>query len=147
MMKSVVVLLASFLLVQCASTSHNLKEDGVYEGRSCSVYTSESYVGITRVTIEKGKISKVDFQIVDTLKNELFDANYDSHFPDNEVYRDQCHKDWHGVQHYPAQLIKKQNLQNVDAVTGATWSYNLFVSSAEKALKKAATAKDSVSHH
>jgi major membrane immunogen (membrane-anchored lipoprotein) len=146
MRKSVFILFAAILLVQCVTSSRSLLKDGVYEGRSCSVYTSESYVGITRVTIKKGKVQKVDFQIIDTLKNELFDANYDSHFPDNEVYRDQCHKDWRGVQHYPSRLIEKQNLQDVDAVTGATWSYNLFVGSAGKALKQAEAKTDSVTH-
>jgi major membrane immunogen (membrane-anchored lipoprotein) len=33
--------------------------------------------------------------------------------------------------------LKKQDLNNVDALTGATWSHNLFVSSTAIALKKA----------
>jgi len=93
-------------------------------------------LGRVTIGIKGHKIVNVEFLIVDTLKNEVFGSDYDKHFPDNELYRDQCHKDWKGVQQYPAELIKKQNIDSVDAVSGATWSYNLFKASVEKALNK-----------
>jgi len=52
------------------------------------------------------------------------------------MYIDQCRNDWKGVQHYPAELLKKQKIDLVDAVSGATWSYIIFKASVEKALNK-----------
>jgi len=111
--------------------------NGVFEGRSCSIYGVEPYVGVTIIKIENGKIIKVTFQIIDTTKNEYFDQNYSTHFPTQPIYQEQCKADWKGVLYYPVQLLKKQDLNNVDALTGATWSHNLFVSSTAIALKKA----------
>ncbi len=112
-------------------------KNGTFEGRSHSIYKNEPYKGVTRITLQNGKIQNVTFQIIDTSKNELFDQNYASHYPNQPEYQKQCVEDWKGVLNYPAQLLKKQNITSVDAVTGATWSYNLFVSSAAVALKKA----------
>ena len=111
--------------------------DGTYIGRSCAQYTAEPFVGKVTIKIEKQKIVKVDFQITDTLTNERFGADYDKHYPDNKMYQDQCHNDWKGVQLYPNELFKKQDISQVDAVTGATWSYNIFKASVNEALKNA----------
>jgi len=114
-----------------------MAQNGTFEGRSHSIYKDEPYKGVTRVTVQNGKIQNVTFEIIDTVKNELFDQNYSSHFPNQPVYQKQCVEDWKGVLLYPTQLIKKQNITDVDAITGATWSYNMFISSASIALKKA----------
>ena len=111
--------------------------DGTYEGRSSSIYGYEQFKGITIVTIKKGKLVQVSFQILDTVKNELFNQNYASHYPNQPLYQKQCVEDWKGVLFYPDQLLKKQDIRKVDAISGATWSHNLFVSSATIALKKA----------
>ena len=107
-----------------------------YEGRSQASYTSEPYVGVTRLTFENNKIVKVDFQIVDTLHNEVFGADYEKHYPDNEEYQMQCRNDWQGVLNYPKELMLKQDISKVDVVSGATWSYNIFKASTENALSK-----------
>ena len=136
-MKKNLILLALFgfnLGVVCQT---NTLKNGTYEGRSCSIYGDEPYKGVTFITIKNGKIQQVTFNILDTLKNELFDKNYSSHFPTEPLYQKQCIEDWKGVLLYPAQLLKKQDVSSVDAVTGATWSHNLFVSSATIALTKA----------
>jgi len=136
-MKKNLILLALFgfnLGVVCQT---NTLKNGTYEGRSCSIYGDEPYKGVTIITIKNGKIQQVTFNILDTLKNELFDKNYSSHFPTEPLYQKQCIEDWKGVLLYPAQLLKKQDVSSVDAVTGATWSHNLFVSSATIALTKA----------
>ena len=128
--------LAVFLLIamiQCKPKEKSTAINGVFIGQSHSIYDSETYIGITKLTIKDGVVQNVDFQIVDSLKNEIFDQNYDVHFPDNAEYREQCHKDWQGVLNYPKQLLEKQDLNRVDAVSGATWSYNLFTSSAKVA--------------
>jgi len=136
-MKKNLILLALFGCSFGAICQTNSLKNGTYEGRSCSIYGNEPYKGVTIITIKNGKIHQVSFNILDTLKNELFDKNYSSHFPTEPLYQKQCVEDWKGVLLYPAQLFKNQDLKRVDAVTGATWSHNLFVSSAGIALKKA----------
>ena len=111
--------------------------DGIYEGTSRSIYIQENYWGHTKITIENGYITKVDFKIIDSTKKELFDDKYERYFKGNDEYIKQCRNDWKGVQSYPQKLLKYQRLKNVDAVTGATWSYNMFKYSATEALKKA----------
>jgi len=110
--------------------------DGIYTGSSQSIYTNEPYVGTATIKIENNKIANIEFQIADTLANEVFGSDYDKHFPDNKLYQEQCHNDWKGVKLYPEVLLKKQNIDLVDAVSGATWSYNIFKATVEKALKK-----------
>lgn len=128
--------ITTLLIISCAAKS-NFKNDGVFEGRSRSRYTSEPFVAISRVHIENGLIRKIDFQIIDTLNNELFDDKYEKHFIGNSDYISQCRNDWNGILRYPAELIKTQEMDSVDAVSGATWSYNMFKSSTEIALSKA----------
>jgi major membrane immunogen (membrane-anchored lipoprotein) len=126
-----------FLAVLSCAFKSNYKNDGVFEGRSRSRYTSEPFVAISKVHIEQGIIRKIDFQIIDTLNNELFDDKYENHFIGNSDYINQCRNDWKGILKYPAELIKTQEMDSVDAVSGATWSYNMFKSSTEIALDKA----------
>jgi major membrane immunogen (membrane-anchored lipoprotein) len=123
---------------QTVSTNKNgiTLNDGKYSGRSCAQYTYEPYVGSATIEVDKHKIIKVEFQIVDTLANEIFGSDYEKHFPDNELYRQQCRNDWKGIQHYQKELLEKQDIDAVDAVSGATWSYNIFKSSVKKALEK-----------
>jgi major membrane immunogen (membrane-anchored lipoprotein) len=112
-------------------------KDGVYEGKTRSIYESEGLYGMAKVYIENGKMSKVEFQIFDTWYNEVFDEKYAKHFVGNEYYIEQCRNDWKGVQTYPVKLMETGNLDEVDAIAGATWSYNLFKDSVLQALEKA----------
>jgi major membrane immunogen (membrane-anchored lipoprotein) len=111
-------------------------KDGVYTGSSSAKYTDEPYVGTVTIKIENKKIVKVNFEITDTLKHEVFGPDYEKHFPDNELYRQQCRNDWKGIQQYIQALEKKQTIDSVDAISGATWSYNIFSASVRKALKR-----------
>jgi major membrane immunogen (membrane-anchored lipoprotein) len=133
------ILISIVVLTQFSCTAKpvgNKLADGTYVGRSQAKYTDEPYVGTAKIEIVNSKIIKVEFQIVDTLKNEVFGSDYDKHFPDNVIYKEQCHNDWKGVQTYPVKLLEKQNIESVDAVSGATWSYNIFTASVKKALNK-----------
>jgi len=49
----------------------------------------------------------------------------------------QCVEDGHGIEIYPQLLMELQNLDRIDAISGATWSCNNFITSAEKALEGA----------
>ena len=111
--------------------------DGVYQGKSRAGYVQEPYVGFIKIEISKGKISKVDFEIRDTLNHEIFDSNYEKHYVGNQVYIEQCRHDWKEVQNYPKRLLETQHIEKVDAVSGATWSYNIFKQSTLAALKNA----------
>jgi major membrane immunogen (membrane-anchored lipoprotein) len=93
-------------------------------------------VGFVTISFNENEIESVGFQIVDTLNNEVFGPDYEKHYPDNAHYRQQCRNDWQGVLHYPKELLKKQNIDSVDAVSGATWWYNLFKAAAKDAIEK-----------
>ncbi len=111
--------------------------DGSFEGESRSVYTSEPFYGEVKITISNNKLIKIIFIIRDSSIHETFDGRYEKHFTGNEIYIEQCRKDWKGVQSYPDSLLKYQDLNKIDAISGATWSYNIFTASAKEALKKA----------
>jgi len=115
--------------------------DGVYTGESRSVYVQEPFYGQTTVTIKDDKIVTVDFRIIDKQANEVFDSQYEKHYKGNETYIQQCRKDWEGVQAYPKQVVKTNSIAGVDAVSGATWSYNLLKASLGDALGKAKIKK------
>ncbi|HNZ71150.1 MAG TPA: FMN-binding protein [Prolixibacteraceae bacterium] len=125
-------LLISLMLFSCNSANQSTR---VVKGKSQSVYTNEPFVGMVTLTYHKEKLASVDFQIVDTLHNEVFGSDYEKHYPDNEEYRMQCRNDWQGVLSYPAQLVKKQDIGAIDAISGATWSYNLFSAAVKNALE------------
>lgn len=109
--------------------------DGVYEGKSQGIYTDEPYWGIVKLTIKKGSFSKVKFIIRDSALHEPFDGKYEKHFEGNPEYIQQSRNDWKGVQTYPKKLTGKRSMGKVDAMSGATWSYNIFKAAVDDALK------------
>lgn len=111
--------------------------DGKFSGKSKSIYTNEPYYGCTNITIEKGRMTQIDFLVRDSAKHVNFDAGYERYFAGNDAYITQCRNDWKGIQQYPDSLLKYQDLNKVDAMAGATWSHNLFKASVKEALAKA----------
>lgn len=112
-------------------------KDGIYEGLSRAKYVYEPFWGHVRLTIKKGSVSSVNFIIRDSNLHELFDGKYEKHFIGNEEYIKQSRNDWKGVQTYPVKLSQKKDINKVDVISGATWSYNIFKASVNDALKKA----------
>ena len=108
--------------------------DGIYRGSSRERYTAEPYFGFTTITVEKGKITTVEFSIRDSSKHIFFDGNYEKYFAGNDEYVKQCRNDWKGVISYPDSLIRYQDINKVDVISGATWSYNIFKACITKAL-------------
>jgi major membrane immunogen (membrane-anchored lipoprotein) len=135
MIKSIITVLFLFFITLVSGDGPY--RDGRYSGVSRSYYTSEPYYGISQITIEKGKITDVRFFIRDSARHELFDASYEKHFAGNDEYVQQCRNDLRGVKSYPDSLIKYQETGKVDAMSGATWSYNIFRASTEQALSSA----------
>ena len=111
--------------------------DGTFMGQSRSHYTDEPYWGNVSVAIKDDFIKSVVFTIRDSALNEPFDSIYEKHFQGNDLYIQQCRNDWKGVQKYPGKLIESQDLNKIDAISGATWSFNIFRASLADALKKA----------
>ncbi|MCF8357623.1 MAG: FMN-binding protein [Prolixibacteraceae bacterium] len=134
-MSKLFLLLAIWLMLLLATLTASA-EGNEYTGRSQSVYNSEPYMGFVTISFNVNEIDSVRFQIVDTLNNEVFGPDYEKHYPDNAHYRQQCRNDWQGVLHYPKELLKKQSIDSVDAVSGATWSYNIFKAAVNDAFKK-----------
>jgi len=130
------------LLISMAAVSDNgTYRDGTYTGTSRSVYTYEEYYGHSVLTIADGRIKSIRFYIRDSVNHEYFNAAYEKHFTGNDEYIQQCRNDWKGVISYPDSLLKFQDPEKVDAMTGATWSYSIFKASVNEALKKAGTGK------
>ncbi|MFT3740687.1 MAG: FMN-binding protein [Breznakibacter sp.] len=115
--------------------------NGSFRGISRSIYTDEPYYGITTIKIENGKITHIDFVVRDSDKHVNFDGTYEKYFAGNDLYVDQCRNDWKGIRSYPDSLLKYQKLESVDAISGATWSYNLFKASVTNALEKAKSSR------
>ncbi len=112
-------------------------KDGTYFGQSRSKYIYEPYWGRVNLTLKNGLITEIRFVIRDSNLHETFDGNYERHFEGNAVYIQQSRNDWKGVQVYPVKFTDKQDINKVDAVSGATWSYNIFKASVNEALKNA----------
>jgi uncharacterized protein len=118
--------------------------DGFYQGMSRGEYIYEPYWGICRLKIEKGLFTEVNFIIRDSSLHEMFDGQYEKHFAGNPDYILQSRNDWAGVQAYPKKLSEVQDTGKLDAITGATWSYNIFRASVREALKKGGHESDKI---
>lgn len=135
MIKKTVFLL--LILAVTAFTISRIYKDGRYHGVSRADYTNEPYYGFTRIDVKNGKIVNVDFFIRDSVKHEFFNQKYEKHFAGNPEYIRQCRNDWKGVRAYPDSLLKYQDINKIDAISGATWSFNIFKASVKDALSKA----------
>lgn len=111
--------------------------DGVYKGESQSKYIAEPYWGQVTIRIKDDKVTLVSFQILDKEKNEVFGPDYEKHFKDNPEYIAQCRNEVKGIKAYTETFLKNSNVDKVDAITGATWSYNIFRDALKAALEKA----------
>jgi len=136
-MRKKVLFIAPVILMLLSFTPDKSYKDGVYCGKSRADYTREPYYGCAKITIENGKIVKVDFSVRDSAKQVDFDDQYEKYFTGNPQYIQQCRNDRKGVKTYPARLLKKQDVDQVDAISGATWSCNLFKASVKEALSSA----------
>jgi len=136
-MKKIVLSLFTLIILLVMSCSSGPYKDGCYTGKSQAGYDYEPYVGYVTIYIKNGWPIKATFKIVDTLKKVVFDEKYEKYFEGNEHYIQQCRNDWKGIQTYPIKFIDKKELEMVDAITGATWSYNFFKCATQDALKSA----------
>lgn len=112
-------------------------KDGTYEGHSRATYVDEPYWGSVQITLKGGSFTSIIFTIRDSALHEPFNEKYEKHFQGNPVYIQQSRNDWKGVQTYPKKLSESQDINKVDAISGATWSFNIFKASLNEAMKNA----------
>jgi uncharacterized protein with FMN-binding domain len=112
-------------------------KDGIYEGISRAKYVNEPYWGSVHLTLKNGLFTEISFVIRDSNLHETFDENYEKHFEGNPVYIQQSRNDWKGVQTYLKELKRTQDIDKINAISGATWSFNIFRASVNKALENA----------
>jgi len=112
-------------------------KDGIYCGSSRAIYIDEPYYGLSKITIENGNIIQVEFSVRDSSRQEYFNEEYEKYFAGNNEYIQQCRKNWIGINAYPDSLLKYQDLNRVDVISGATWAYNIFKASTQEALSAA----------
>jgi major membrane immunogen (membrane-anchored lipoprotein) len=147
---STIVLLFSLFISSSISAGHNVRvpvnevqdsivryKDGTYEGKSRAKYIYEPFWGSVLFTLKGGLLTDINFVIRDSSLHETFDGKYEKHFEGNPEYIQQSRNDWKGVQTYPKKLSEKQDINKVDAISGATWSYNIFKASVNEAMKNA----------
>ncbi len=152
-MKKVIIFFFAVMTTVCLSNSVNSQslkvadkslqdssasyKDGIYEGTSRSIYITERYWGRVRLTLKNRSITEVSFVIRDSNLHETFNESYAKHFEGIPIYIQQTKNDSKGVQIYPKKLLRKQDINKIDAISGATWSYNIFKASVNNALENA----------
>lgn len=135
------------------STSNALYKDGTYEAKSSK--TSEGYYGKAKINISQGLIDRVEFQIYDTsiFKMTEFNKNVPNYnsiaelpvdenygptvYSTMQTYKNQCVNELAGIEKYKKTLIDMQDVSEVDVISGATWSHEIFSETVANTLKNA----------
>ena len=89
---------------------------------------------ILNLTINDGKITNVEFTGYDLFGNEK-NESYGSMLSEGDYKKAQIAVK--AIKIYPQQLLETQNLDEVDAISGASISYGQFVETVEKAVEDA----------
>lgn len=119
---------------QGSSTGGNYK-DGTYSAKSSP--DELGGVGEITLTVEKGKITKADYKGIQ-VTGQLKDAEYGKTIGNiNQDYYNKAQRAVKGAATYAPRLLETQDAEKIDAVSGATISYNQFVEATKKALDKA----------
>lgn len=113
--------------------------DGTYKGRSEDFQEDESGNGAgygeAEITIEEGKIASCTFVMYEldgTVKDETYGADL------SKENRLKAQKAVQSAVKYAEQLVEKGSLDGIDAISGATISYNEFKQAVQDALGQAA---------
>jgi major membrane immunogen (membrane-anchored lipoprotein) len=133
----IVFVIVIAMITTTAETSAKQFKDGVYKGESRSKYTHEPYWGQVRLKIKDDKVTWLKFRIIDKEKNEIFGPKYERYFKYTPRYIMQCHEELKGIEIYTEAFSKSKDIEQVDAITGATWSHDLLKSTFYVTLEKA----------
>lgn len=111
-------------------------KDGTYELITEKDY--ENYYVKASLVIKDSRISDFHYDIYDANNTDaLFDEQYEQYMG-NEHYKQQCRDDLKGMKTYGPKLVETQSVDEVDVVTGATWTWKWFKQAANELLEKAA---------
>ena len=128
-------------LASCGEVSY---KDGDYEGRSADFINEEESdeagngYGVVQLTIKDGKITACDYKTYE-LDGTLKDENYGKENGEikNKDFYQKAQRARSACDNYAKQLVSKGDIDEVDAVSGATVNYNEFKEAVAEALKKA----------
>jgi len=70
---SIPVIVVSLIFASCAVKNASKYRDGKFAGISKSIYQQENFYGVTNITVSEGKITEVDFSIIDMDNKVFFD--------------------------------------------------------------------------
>ncbi|MDR1390199.1 MAG: FMN-binding protein [Treponema sp.] len=133
MRKITVLLLAGLFLTGCGNAA---LRDGVYEGRS-GADDAGAWAEVS-ITIAQGQIQACEFitrQKDGTIKGE--DYGKINGEISNRDYYDKAQLAVAAMKKYNDEYLKAGNLDDVEAVSGATNSYNQFLEAVDEALEAA----------
>ena len=141
------ILIMSFMLSACGGDSSSSDvtclSDGTYEGRSSDYDADESGngagYGVAKVTFADGAVTACEFTMYEldgTVKDDTYGADL------SQENRLKAQKAVQAGQKYAAALVENGSLDSVDAITGATISYNEFVEAVNNATNQAESCCD-----
>ncbi len=129
---TVVLIAAAAAAVFVVRGSSRGYRDGVYEGE----YRNENGGGGTKVVLEIENNAIVGCQMTATdAEGHVKDENYGKN--DSEANYRLCQISVAGMRQYPGELLRTQDIDKVDAVSGATVTHREFQIAVRQALQKA----------
>jgi hypothetical protein len=92
-------------------------------------------VALVKVTTKIDSVLDIKFWIVDAVKKEIFDDKYELHY--KNIPNTFSNTETTGrVAVLPQNFSTHLKISKTDAISGATWSFNMFIAALEEALKK-----------
>ncbi len=142
MKKMTNVLLGVFLLICLAACSSASYKDGTYTGQS-AMYEGEddgsgAGYGVVTLTLKDNKITACEYNTYEldgTLKDEEY-GKKDGEVANQDFYN-RAQRARLACPKYAEQLVAAGDLNKVDAISGATISYNEFKEAVKDALNQA----------
>jgi major membrane immunogen (membrane-anchored lipoprotein) len=125
-----------FLLVLFTGCGNTVLRDGVYMGRSGEDDTGAW--GEVTITITDAKAQSCEF-VTREKDGTVKDENYGKINGEisNQAYYDMAQLAVRAMKKYVTDYLRRGSLKDVEAVSGATISYNQFLEAAEQALENA----------
>ncbi len=124
----IAVITTMLLTISCGSTT---LKDGTYTGE---IKGDGSSKAVVEIVVKEEKIVACVFESYDK-EGKLKDQNYGE--GSGEANYKLAQKAFQGMQKYPEMLLEVQNVEDVEAVSGATISHKQFVAAVKEALKNA----------
>ena len=147
-MKKIIVFLCAALMTAsvcagCGGSASRTYKDGTYTGKS-AVFTGDEEgngngYGEVTITVKDNKITACEFKTYEengTLKGADY-GKIDGEIK-NQDYYNKAQKAIKGSEEYAKAIIGKIKPDEVDSISGATYSYNQFTDAVLDALDKAA---------